>query len=101
MRPPALLRATGTQGRSNENLTGMTSQRVDGEAVWGPCALRALAKLGFCAVNKERRWVARFFSLPYDLVEFARGALPSTPIMLLGDRKPIERAVEHTNPSLS
>ena len=47
------------------------------------------------AYPEEQRWLARFFSLPYDLAEFARQAIPTAPIMLLWGRGPIARANEH------
>ena len=45
--------------------------------------------------EEEGRWIRRFFNLPYDLVEFARRALPGVPIMLLFGRTPIERDSKH------
>lgn len=44
----------------------------------------------------ERRWIRRYFSLPYDLAAFARKALPGVPLLsLLFDRSPIEVAPQH------
>lgn len=43
----------------------------------------------------ERQWMRRYFSLPYDLAEFARKAAAPLAIMLLFDRKPIEVASVH------
>ncbi len=44
----------------------------------------------------ERRWIKRFFSLPYDLMEFAADALPDLPLSgLLHKRSPILKASEH------
>jgi hypothetical protein len=46
--------------------------------------------------SDERRWIKRFFSLPYDLMEFATGALPDLPLFgILHDRSPIPKAPEH------
>jgi len=44
---------------------------------------------------EEQKWILRFFSLPYDLADFARRALLDIPVMLLFDRRPIVRATEH------
>lgn len=45
--------------------------------------------------TEELRWLRRFFSLPYDLADFARKAITGVPLMLLFDRKPIECAHAH------
>src|SRR5207249_4736296 len=39
--------------------------------------------------DEEQRWLLRFFSLPYDLAEFARRSLSGIGLMLLFDRRPI------------
>jgi hypothetical protein len=44
----------------------------------------------------ERKWLRRFFSLPYDLADFATKSLPETQLFgLLYVRDPIPRAPEH------
>lgn len=46
--------------------------------------------------SDERRWIKRFFSLPYDLMEYANQALPGLPLLgILHERSPIPRAPEH------
>ncbi len=45
--------------------------------------------------EEERRWIRRYFSLPYDLAEFVHRSIHQVPLMFLFDRKPIEVAREH------
>lgn len=46
--------------------------------------------------SDERRWIKRFFSLPYDLVEYATQELPDLPLFgILHERSPIPKAPEH------
>jgi len=45
--------------------------------------------------EEEQRWLRRFFSLPYDLSQFARESIRDVPLMLLFDRRPIEAAHKH------
>ena len=40
-------------------------------------------------------WLRRYFSLPYDLLEFARPQLPWIPVSILRDTDPIQRYVKH------
>ena len=47
------------------------------------------------AYNVELQWLRRFFSLPYDLADFARRTITNNPPMLLLDRNPIEIAAAH------
>ena len=44
---------------------------------------------------EERRWLRRYFSLPYDLAELVRKSIKDVSFMLLFDRKPIEVAPVH------
>jgi hypothetical protein len=44
---------------------------------------------------EERKWLRRYFSLPYDLEELVRKSIKDTSFMLLYDRKPIEVAPVH------
>ena len=44
----------------------------------------------------EQMWLRRYFSLPYDLADFLRKALPSAHIMILFGSGPIERAAAHS-----
>jgi hypothetical protein len=39
---------------------------------------------------EERKWLRRYFSLPYDLEELVRKSIKDISFMLLYDRKPIE-----------
>ena len=45
--------------------------------------------------EEEVRWLRRFFSLPYDLADYARKAITGEPHMLLLERNPIEVAPVH------
>jgi len=45
--------------------------------------------------DQEQRWLRRYFSLPYDLEQLPRKAIPGTSILLLFNRKPIEMAPAH------
>ena len=46
--------------------------------------------------SDERRWIKRFFSLPYDLMVFANLALPELSLFgMLNERGPIPQAPEH------
>jgi hypothetical protein len=45
---------------------------------------------------EELSWLNRFFSLPYDLADFLRKELSDQVHGILFDRRPIERAPEHT-----
>jgi hypothetical protein len=45
---------------------------------------------------EEMSWLRRFFSLPYDLAEFLHQHIQDVPLMLLFERKPIERAPAHS-----
>jgi hypothetical protein len=46
--------------------------------------------------SDERRWIKRFFSLPYDHMDFANNALPELPLSgILHERSPIPKAPEH------
>lgn len=47
--------------------------------------------------KEEIRWIQRFFSLPYDLLEFADSELPNFFFHFIPDRKPIEIASVHKN----
>jgi len=47
------------------------------------------------------RWMKRFFSLPYDLVAYARSQLKDPFIMVLGESAPIVLAAEHNTPNPS
>lgn len=40
-------------------------------------------------------WLRRYFSLPYDLLEFARHQLPWIPVSILRDADPIQRYIKH------
>ena len=45
--------------------------------------------------EEERRWMRRYFSLPYDLAALAQRQLQGGPMMLLWERSPIGFAPEH------
>jgi len=45
--------------------------------------------------DEERRWLRRYFSLPYDLAEFAQKSIQEVALMLLFDRRPIDVAPAH------
>jgi hypothetical protein len=45
--------------------------------------------------EEERRWIRRYFSLPYDLAEFIHKSIRQVSLMFFFDRKPIEVAREH------
>lgn len=45
--------------------------------------------------DKECSWLRRFFSLPYDLADFSRAKLKGNFHVILFDRHPIEKAIEH------
>jgi len=45
--------------------------------------------------HEELTWLRRFYSLPYDLADHARNAIPRVPMMLLLARGPIPRAEAH------
>lgn len=48
-------------------------------------------------IKEETPWVRRFFSLPYDLLEFANSEFPDISLMLVIDRKPIHKSSVHDN----
>lgn len=48
--------------------------------------------------NEELNWLRRFFSLPYDLADLSRQALPKNFHVILLDRRPIHQAPEHCLP---
>jgi hypothetical protein len=50
---------------------------------------------------EERRWIRRYFSLPYDLAKFSMDSIREVPFMLLFDRSPVEVAREHFRAELS
>ncbi len=45
--------------------------------------------------REEARWLRRFFSLPYDLADYASKTIAGVPLMFLPDRSPIEIAHAH------
>lgn len=45
------------------------------------------------------RWLKRYFSLPYDLANYARIKLPGLPIMVLFESSPIKAAIVHRTPN--
>ena len=45
--------------------------------------------------DEEQDWLRRYFSLPYDLADFARKSIKEPMFMLLFDRKPIPLAAAH------
>jgi hypothetical protein len=47
--------------------------------------------------GEERRWLRRYFSLPYDLAQLVGTSIKDAPFMLLFDRKPIEVAPVHVD----
>jgi hypothetical protein len=61
--------------------------------------VKALDGSGFerRAYKEELSWLRRFFSLPYDLADFTRKAMPENFHIILLERHPIEVAPEHVN----
>lgn len=48
--------------------------------------------------GEELNWLRRFFSLPYDLADLSRRALPKNFHVILLDRRPVHQASEHSHP---
>ncbi len=53
------------------------------------------SKLVRSSLTEDLEWMRRFFSVPFDLVEYARRALPGQMFLLLHDSEPIERYRPH------
>ena len=84
----------------NESLTNLIRQRnalvhqkID-LRIHGQRILKGTS-LDWRGYDHQRRWLRRYFSLPYDLSAFATDSIRGFPLLILFDRRPIEAANEH------